>query len=550
MTQFDESYDLVVIGSGAASVTAAVTAKDRGASAVILEKQSLFGGSTAYSGGVLWIPNSPLHGSDDSHEAARTYLDAVIDYAGNPGKSSPVAKREMFLRQGPEAVRFMMDKGVKFIRVFWPDYYSDFPGGHKYGRALMCELFDLNELGEWKDKVGFFYGFPKLPVNSWEFVNLTLAKRTWKGKMAAFGLAARMLKDRLTGSQTVGSGNAVQGRMLQVALREGIPIRLSTEVTDLIVENGRVAGVRVKTPNGEKTIEAKRAVLLNAGGFSHNLPMRQKYQPAPASTSWTMSNPGDTGDAIQMAQKLGAAVDVMEEAWWTPGSLMPDGRYAGFHVPGESGKPHIIIVGPKGRRIGNEAGSYMEFGQKMFAAGAVPSWAIFDTRMIEKYTWGPIRPGTRIQDFIDSGYLKKSDTLADLARQCGIDSNALEQEVVRFNGFAAAGVDADFSRGASFHNRAFGDPTNKPNPSLGSIEKPPFYAVEIWPMDVGTSGGLVTDEYARVLREDGAPIPGLYAAGNVTAPVVGRSYPGAGASIGGAVAFGHVAAKHALGWNA
>src|SRR5262249_17812253 len=167
-------------------------------------------------------------------------------------------------------------------------------------------------------------------------------------------------------------------------------------------------------------------------------------EPAPASTSWTMSNPGDTGDAIQMAQNLGAAVDVMEEAWWTPGSLMPDGRYAGFHVPGESGKPHIIIVGKNGRRVGNEAGSYMEFGQKMFAAGAVPAWAIFESRTLEKYTWGPIRPGTSIQDFIDSGYLKQSDNLADLAKQCGIDPGGLKQEIARFNGFAARGVDTDF----------------------------------------------------------------------------------------------------------
>jgi 3-oxosteroid 1-dehydrogenase len=337
--------------------------------------------------------------------------------------------------------------------------------------------------------------------------------------------------------------------MLQAALRENIPIRLSTEMTGLIFENGRVTGVRVKHPNGESAIEARHGVLLDTGGFSHNLEMRQKYQPAPASVSWTMSGPGDTGEGIQMAQQLGAAVDVMEEAWWVPGSLLPNGRYGGFHVPGEAGKPHIIIVSKEGRRIGNECGSYMEFGQKMYAAGAIPCFAILESRALKKYTWGPVLPGTTIDSHVQSGYLKRANTLRDLAQKCGINAEGFVQEVAKFNRFAAAGVDSDFQRGGSRHNRSYGDPTNKPNASLGPIEKAPFYAVEIWPLDVGTSGGVVTDEFARVLREDDSPIAGLYAAGNATAPVVGRGYPGAGASIGGAIAFGYVAAKHALGAN-
>src|SRR5579859_6813316 len=411
----------------------------------------------------------------------------------------------------------------------------------------MCELFDINELGEWKDKVGSFYGFPPLPVNSWEFVNLTLAKRTWKGKAAALRLAARMATDKMTGRLRVGSGNALQGRMLQAALRAQIPIRLATAMTGLIVEDGRVTGVEVTGPDGPKKIGARSAVLLDTGGFSHNLPMRQAYQPKPASIDWTMANPGDTGEAIQMAQKLGADLDLMREAWWTPGSLLPNGRYAGFHVPGESGKPHIIIVGKNGRRVGNEAGAYMEFGQKMFAAGAVPSYAILESRVLEFYTWGPLLPGKSIQPFIDNGYLKRADTLRALAQLCGIDPAGLEAEVARFNRFAETGVDEDFGRGASAYSRLMGDPTVKPNPSLGKIEKGPFYAVTIWPMDVGTSGGLVTDENARVLRTDGSVIPGLYATGNATAPVVGACYPGAGASIGASITFGYVAARHALG---
>jgi 3-oxosteroid 1-dehydrogenase len=543
--QFDETFDLVIVGSGCASVTGALAVKALGGSAVILEKQALFGGSTAYSGGIMWIPNNPLL-DDDSDEAARTYLDAIV---GEPGKASPVAKREMFLKEGPRAVQFLLDQGVKLIRVPWPDYYSSAPGGHDYGRTLSAALFDLNELGEWRDRLGSFYGFPALPVGSYEFVDLTLAKRTWKGRRSALKLAANILFDKITGARRRGSGNAVQGRMLQAALKAGIPIRLSTELVGLDVEDGKVVGVRVRDAQGERHIGARRGVLLNAGGFSRNLAMRQKYQPKPASVDWTQVNPGDTGEPMQMAMALGADVDCMEEAWWTPGSLLPDGKYGGFHVPGESGKPHIIIVGPDGRRLGNEAGSYMEFGQRMYAKGAVPSWAILESRALNHYSWGPMLPGSAVQPWIDNGYFTADEGIEGLAGKCGIDPKGLAEEIKRFNGFARNGVDEDFKRGASVHNRAMGDPTNKPNPSLGTIEKGPFYAVKIWPLDVGTSGGLVTDEYARVLREDGSPIPGLYAAGNITAPVVGHSYPGAGASIGGGVTFGFVAARHAMNIN-
>lgn len=543
---FDETFDLVIVGSGCASVTAALAAKSLGGSPVVVEKQELFGGSTAYSGGIAWIPNNPLL-DDDSEEASRTYLNHIV---GEPSKASPVAKREIFLKEGPRAVQFLLDQGVKLIRVHWPDYYSSAPGGHDYGRTISAELFDLNELGEWRDRLGSFYGFPALPVGSHEFVNLTLAKRTWKGRKAALKLGWNIFRDKLTGARRRGSGNAVQGRMLLAALKAGIPLRMGTELVELLTQDGAVVGVRVRGPEGERTIGARRGVLLNAGGFSRNQAMRDKYQPKPSKTEWTMVNPGDTGEVMQMAMALGADVDCMEEAWWTPGSLLPDGKYGGFHVPGESGKPHIIIVGPDGRRVGNEAGSYMEFGQRMYAKGAVPSWAILESRALRHYSWGPVMVGTSPDRFVENGYLTRADTIEELAQKCGIDPAGFRAEIERFNGFAARGADEDFGRGASEHNKAMGDPTNRPNPSLGAIEQGPFYATPIWPLDVGTSGGLVTDEFARVLTARGEPIPGLYAAGNIAAPVVGHSYPGAGASIGGGIAFGYVAARHAMQANA
>lgn len=543
---FDETFDVVIVGSGCASVTAALAVKAQGGSSVILEKQPLFGGSTAFSGGIAWIPNNPLL-DDDSEEASRTYLNHIV---GEPSKASPIAKREMFLKEGPRAVQFLLDQGVKLIRVYWPDYYSSAPGGHDYGRTVSAELFDLNELGEWRDKLGSFYGFPALPIGSHEFVNLTLAQRTWKGKRSALRLGWNIFKDKVTGARRRGSGNAVQGRMLLAALKAGIPLRMGTELVELLTDGGAVVGVRVRGPEGKRTIGARRGVLLNAGGFSRNQAMRDTYQPKPSKTEWTMVNPGDTGEVMQMAMDLGADVDCMDEAWWTPGSLLPDGKYGGFHVPGESGKPHIVIVGPDGRRIGNEAGSYMEFGQRMYAKGAVPSWAILESRALKHYSWGPVMVGKSPQPFVESGYLVKAASLEELARKCAIDVDGFVAEMKRFNGFAAKGVDEDFGRGASEHNKAMGDPTNRPNPSLGAIEQGPFYATRIWPLDVGTSGGLVTDEFARVLKADGEPIPGLYAAGNITAPVVGGRYPGAGASIGGGIAFGYVAARHAMQANA
>jgi 3-oxosteroid 1-dehydrogenase len=541
----DESFDLVIVGSGCASVTAALAAKSLGGSAVIIEKQALFGGSSAYSGGILWIPNNPLL-TDDSEEASRAYLNAIV---GEPSKASPIVKREAFLREGPNAVQFLLDQGVKLIRVFWPDYYSSAPGGHEFGRTVSGALFDINELGEWRDKLGAFHGFPALPVGSHEFVDITLAKRTWKGRMAALKLAANIVIDKLTGKRRRGSGNAVQGRLLLAALRANIPIRLETELIGIETEGGRVTGVKVRDASGERTIGAARGVLLNAGGFSRNLAMREQFQPKPTSVDWTQVNPGDTGEVMQMAMALGADTDCMEEAWWTPGSLLPDGTYGGFHVPGESGKPHVIIVGPNGKRVGNEAGAYMEFGQKMYAAGAVPSYAILESRALRYYSWGPVMVGKSVRPFIDNGYLIADETLEGLAKKCGIDVAGFLAEIERFNGFAAKGIDEDFQRGASFHNKAMGDPNNKPNPSLGPIQRGPFYAVKIWPMDVGTSGGIVTDEYARVIKTDGTPIGGLYAAGNITAPVVAGTYPGAGASLGGGVTWGYVAARHAMGAN-
>ncbi|PRX96909.1 FAD-binding protein [Paraburkholderia sp. BL25I1N1] len=563
MSDWDATYDFVVVGSGGGSMCAALACKTAGKEALIIEKQSKVGGSTGYSGGVWWLPNNHVmrrHGVRDSYERARQYFDAAVTYQG-PGTSP--ARREAYLRTGPKMAEFLEQQGMQFVYADgWSDYYDTLPGGEPRGRSLLAKLFDVKELGEWAPKLSRYKGV-SIPANSNEFPELFLLKRTWGGKRKAMQLAGRMLYQKLTGKELVSNGAAIQGRMLQIALRENIPIWTETPVRDLIVENGRVAGVIAMRGGREMRVHAREGVLLNTGGFSHNAEMRRKYQPQPSSSAWTNANPGDTGEVLEAAVAIGGAVDCMEEAWWVVTSLgpnetlpegarAPDGSPLPFMHHLDLSLPFSIMVDQDGRRFCDEAGAYMEIGQRMYqrqkeTGKAVPSWVVMDSRQRKYYPWGTAMQGQIPQQWLDSGYMIKADSISELAQKCGIDTAGLQDTVTRFNGFCKSGVDSDYGRGSRAFDRCHGDPTIKPNPNLGPIEQAPFYAVRMYPGDVGTAGGLVTDEYARVLKEDGSLIPGLYATGNCTASVVGRCYPGAGSSIGASFVFGYIAALHASG---
>ena len=563
MSQWDESYDLVIIGSGGGSMCAALKAKELGKRALIIEKLDKIGGSTGYSGGVWWLPNNPVmkrHGVEDSYERARQYFDSVVTYEG---PSTSVKRRDAFLHMSPLIVDFLERKGMAFEYADgWSDYYDDRPGGEPRGRSLVAKLFDIRELGEWEGRLSRYRGAP-IPANSNEFPTLFLLKRTWAGKRKAMQLGWRMLKQKLRGQNILGGGAAIQGRMLQIALREQLPIWTDSPVEELIVEQGRVVGVVVRQGDRVRRIQAHDAVLINTGGFSHNAEMRKRYQPQPTSADWTNANPGDTGEVIEAAMRLGAATDCMDEAWWVvtslgPGLTFPEGARtaAGEPLPFmhhlDLSLPYSIMVDQDGQRFCNEAGSYMEIGQRMYkrqaeTGKAVPSWVVMDSRQREFYPWGTAMPGKVPQQWLDSGYMIKAETLEELSKKCGIDTRGLLTTVQRFNGFCVSGKDEDFARGGKAFDRSHGDPTIQPNPNLGAIEKGPFYAVRMYPGDVGTAGGLVTDEYARVLREDGQPISGLYATGNATAGVSGRTYPGAGTSIAASFIFGYIAAAHSAG---
>jgi len=561
MQDWDESYDFVIVGSGGASMCAALVAKALGEKVLIIEKLDKVGGSTGFSGGVWWIPNNPVMkraGVEDSYERARQYLDAVATYHG-PGSSD--ARRKTFLETGPDMVLFLERAGMVFDYADgWSDYYDDLPGGEPRGRSLVAPIFDINELGEWKTRLSMYPG-QHMPMGSHEYPVLFLAKRTWAGKRMALKLAWRMLYAKLAGKDLRANGAAIQGRMLQIALREKLPIWTSAPVVDFIVDNDRVGGVLVTRDGRNLRVRARDGVLLNSGGFSRNREMREAFQAKPNPWRWTNATPGDTGEMIQAAMRLGAAVDCMNESWWVitslgPGESLPQGALSadGTAIPFmhhlDLSLPYSIMVDQHGQRYCDEAGAYMEIGQRMYrrhaeTGKAVPSWVIMDSRQRQYYPWGTASPGQVPQNWLESGYLKRADDLASLAAQCGIDGGGLASTIERYNGFCRAGKDEDFGRGGRAFDRAHGDPTVKPNPNLGPIERAPFYAVAMYPGDVGTAGGVVTDEFARVLRAGGSVIEGLYATGNSTASVMGRCYPGAGASIGASFVFGYIAAHHA-----
>lgn len=560
-------YDLVIVGSGGGSMAAALAAKKLGKSVVILEKLDRVGGSTSFSGGVWWVPENHLlaeAGIGDSYERAREYFDNVVTYQGS---GVTPQRRDAFLKSAPKVIAFLCGMGLKVRRPRedWPDYYDNLPGGLPEGRSLMADPFNMKELGEWQSLLAMYEPSYGIPIGADEFPTLFLLKRTWAGKLKALRFALLMARDKLLGRVTVANGAAIQGRMLQIALREGVNIQRKVPVNGFLVEQGAVRGVKAMRDGQPVTVRARCGVICNVGGFSRNAAYRQEVSGGLVGSDWTSANPGDTGEVIQAMIDLGAEADCLDTAWWVvtsrgldgtwpEGAVTKDGKLVPFMHHLDISLPHVIMVDQAGRRVANESGAYMEIGERLLqrqreTGKALPCWAIFDARHRKRYPWGPLQPGQNPQQWFDSGYMKRAASLPELAALCGIDAVGLQAEVERYNGFCRSGVDKDFGSGSRAFDNAHGDPSVKPNPNLGAIEHGPFYACPIFPGDVGTAGGVVADEYARVTRPGGQAIPGLYAIGNSTASVFGRCYPAAGASIAASFAFGYVAAHHALGSN-
>ncbi|KHK88991.1 FAD-dependent oxidoreductase [Novosphingobium malaysiense] len=552
MISANQTYDFIVVGSGGGSMCAALYLKSVGLNPLVLEKTEFIGGSTAMSGGVLWIPNNSLNreaGLQDSPEKGRQYLDTLTT-SPDPGRGGTQARRHAFVDQGPEMIDFLRAQGIELLRADgYSDYYDDSPGGMAEGRAIVAKVFDVKRLGkEWASKLRLT-GLT-LPLTIREVCKIVLIKKTWEAKQIAMRMTLRQLQNKLFGKQLVGTGAALQGRMLEACVKAGAEIRINSPVCEFIMENGAVRGVVVRKDGSEERILSRYGVLINAGGFSHNPEMRARYQPE-VKTLWSSANPGDTGEMIEETLRVGGSVDAMDESWWISTSMPPEHQGIWpLHIT-EIAKPHTIMVDAQGNRFCNEGASYMEVGQMQLArhrsgVEAIPGWMVFDSQYHKDYMTAGTMPGAKFpKKWLDSGYIQVADTLAELAGKCGIDASGLEKTVERFNGFARSGVDLDYHRGRRQYDRWFGDPTHKPSPSLGTLEKGPYYALKIYPGDVGTAGGIVADEFARALTPTNDIIENLYATGNSSAPVCGRYYVGPGTSIGASFTFGYIAAKHA-----
>lgn len=552
MTTWDATVDFVVAGSGGGGMVAALAAADAGASALVLEKQALIGGSTCMSGGIMWIPDNPLmraEGIADSYDDAMLHFRTVV---GDVGSCSSEERRHAFLTAGPEMTGFLQRLGVRLVTCpGYSDYYSDRPGGHDVGRGIEPEPWDGRVLGPWLARLQ-----PGLAQSLGMAVMTNEARflSHYNRSVRAFAVSARVVlrtaAARARRQALLTNGASLIGQLLAVAVDRGVPVWTEAPLDDLVVEDGRVVGVRTVREGEPVHVRATKGVLISAGGFAHNRAMRLRHGgDQPNEGKWSMSNPGDTGEAITTAMALGAQTALMDEAWWMPSPKT--GRFGQSTLDQARQRPRTIYVDADGRRFVNESNSYMEVGKAMYerdkTSRAVPCWLIFDDRYRKRYAHLRSRPGRFPKALLESGRLKKADTLAELAAVCGIDPDGLAETVDHFNEHAAQGTDPDYGRGGSAYNRSLGDPHRKVHPCLGPIDEAPFYACEVLPGDIGTCGGLLTDEHARVLGEGGRPIEGLYATGNSTATVMGRHYLGPGASIANTMVFGYVAARHAAG---
>jgi len=387
-------------------------------------------------------------------------------------------------------------------------------------------------------------------VKTSELITVQYFNRSPRAFAVAMKVFLRTQAARLRRRKILTNGASLIGQMLRVLIDFAgePPVWTNTAMDDLIVEGGRVVGARVTRDGTSLNIEARKGVLLAAGGFSRNAEMRRRYSgDQPNDAKWSLANPGDTGEVLQTAMRLGAKTDLLDEAWWLPSVFVADPR---ARVVGQGRqRPGVIYVDGTGKRFCNESNSYVEVGKAMYANKAVPCWQVFDEGYVRRYVSGanPLQMRRLPEEVIETGSIVRGETLADLARQIDVPAEVLEQTVQRFNEFAAEGLDPDFGRGQSAYNIFLGDPGYKPNAALGPIDRAPFYATRVFPADVGTCGGVITNEYAQALDEEDRVIEGLYATGNITATVMGRNYLGAGGSIANTMVFGYVAARHAAG---
>jgi 3-oxosteroid 1-dehydrogenase len=538
--------DVLVVGAGGAGMTAALAARHRGLDTLLVEKSAYFGGSTARSGGGVWVPNNHAlreAGVDDTPERAKQYLDSIV------GDEVPKVRRDTYIDRGPEMMDFLRHHTpARFAWVpHYADYHPEVPGGRTGGRSVEPVPIDARVIGDELKRLHPPYSRApaNLVVTQANFRWLSLGFRTARGPWTMLTVFIRRLLAIVLGRRMYGMGNALVIALRKGLMDAGVPLWYATELTDLVIEDGRAAGAKLRRAGSPVTVRARRGVVLCSGGFEFNLEMRQKHQPSPITTEWSTGAPSNTGDGINAGIAAGAETALLDDAWWGPTIPLPRGPW---FCLAERNLPGSIMVNGAGRRFMNEALPYVEAVHAIYEGEAsgvphVPCWMVIDQRYRNRYLFAGLGPRQPFPGhWLKQGVVLKSGTLEGLADKIGVPPAALVETVERFNGFARTGVDEDFHRGESAYDKYYSDPTVKPNPSLHRIDQAPFYAVKIVPGDLGTKGGLVTDEHARVLRADGSAIPGLYAAGNTAAAVMGHTYAGPGATIGPAMTFGYLAA--------
>ena len=553
--------DVLVVGSGAGGMLSALRAHDLGLSTVLIEKSDRYGGTTAVSGGGIWIPNNHQNTEPDSPELAMTYLRACTK-----GKV-PEEKLRAYVDHAPKTLRYLESLGIGYFAVpGYSDYMPALPGALPGGRTLMPLPFDARALGEeifrQREPYPTHKVFNRMQIDLAEMGPLIRRTPGWWWVGAKIWLKYWLdLPFRLHSGRDrrLTTGNALIGGLRKAMLDRKIPLELHTALARLEMKNGKVVAAIVVRHGSEHRIETRRGVILAAGGFEKNQALRDRHLPKATPTDYSLS-PGlnNSGDTLKAAMDVGADTEFLEQAWWVPTMRVPapgfnnaDMRAAMFM---ERAYPHTVCVNRLGQRFVNEAMSYNDFGAAMLEddkrTGAnAPCWMIFDATARNRYPLGALLPGAlwpdwRLpQEWFDN-VIYRANSIEELARKIEMDPTTLSATITRFNGFARSGVDEDFGRGNTAYDKFFGDPRNQPNVCLGAIAAAPFYAMRLDIGDIGTKGGLKTNANANVLSRDGQPIAGLYATGNVSGAVTYDSYPGAGATLGPAMTFGVVAAEH------
>ena len=555
--------DVLVAGSGAAGLSAAVTAAHQGARVILVEKAPVFGGTSCFSAGLVWIPGSRqarAAGIQDDSGAALQYLRGE----GEPFLDEP--KAQAYVQQAADIFAWFEDHThVSYhLSPLWPDYHQGVEGASRGGRSLGANPFDARRLGarmaHLRPPLASTTILGGMMVGREDLVHYYGMSGSWPSRVVVGKRVLRYLQDRLSGhprSTRLSNGNALVGMLALSAFERGVDLRLNTPVKQLLLEGDHVSGVLVQGVEGPYEIRARAGVVLACGGFPASAALRERYYAhvAAGKNHRTAAPSANTGDALQIASQAGVALKEAQHhpAAWTPMSLVPqaDGSDVPFPHYNDRGKAGYIAVDRRGRRFISESLSYHDFVPAMINAcrddAEVCSWVLCDSRAIRQYGLGRVPPWPLpIGSFVRSGYLKRGESLEALAQACGIDAAGLKQTVARLNAGAGQGIDEEFNKGADVYERFNGSRGHTPNPCVAPIETAPFYAVKVVPGDIGSFVGLQTDEHARALDAQRRPIDGLYVAGNDAASFMGGTYPGAGITLGPAMIFGHIAAKHAL----